>query len=623
MFDNLRKSGSSMIVWILFGILIAGFVISFGPQSVGSSQGCSSGGRMTVLTVGDRSVDDSGWRFANGLARGGDAERSREINALSQLVRREILASEAERRGLRVPDGLVDHVIAAGEVHYGGRVIPAKGAFYDEEGKGVFIYKQFKAWVFQRMNLSVAGYKRQQTREILASSMERILRGSVAVSIEEARANYIAENTTVAFDAVTFSPAAYAAAMRVTDADLDRYLTAHEAEVKASYVEAAWKAKKQLRVRRIYVTATPPPAPSATGVVPPAPAVDPAQAKLEAARADILGGKKTFAAAAAALEADELYRNKAGDWGWYDEATLTLPDPALNDAVKALTEAGAVSPVIAAQGGFFLLTVSDRRAGDLTFDQVKRDLAEPMARNAWGVEAAKRAALLALETAKATGKPLKELFPASQTGAITSTSYDVPTAWMQPGGNGAPTPAPTAGSAAPAAGSAAVPPTAAPIAVAVPVATPTLTASTDVLPAQDPVTPETASLPAVARQGDATLIGKSAPLANALFEELATGSLGTTVYELTTGAGDGLPEFAIVQVTQKNLADITVFEKDAADRVAQLALVRGDMYVSDWLQRRCKALVGKNEIKPRRELLLITTDDGRQVQLRWDPCSGL
>ena len=425
MFDNLRKSGSSMIVWILFGILIAGFVISFGPQSVGSSQGCSSSGRMTVLTVGGNTVDDSGWRFANGLARGAEGERSREMNALNQLVRRELLASEAARRGLRVPDGLVDHVIAAGEVHYGGQVIPAKGAFYDEEGKGVFSYKQFKNFVFQRMNLSVAGYKRQQTREILASTMERILRGSVAVSTEEARVRYISENTTVAFDAVTFDPKAYAAAMRVTDADLDRYLAAHEAEVKAGYVEAAWKGKKQLRVRRIYVTATPPATPVDGAAAPVAPAVDPAQAKLEAAR----GGKKTFAAVASTLEADELYRNKGGDWGWYDEATLTLPDPALNDAVKALTEAGAVSPVIAAQGGFFLLSVTDRRAGDLTFDQVKRDLAEPLARNAWGVEAAKRAALLALETAKASGKPLKDLFPAAQTGALTSTSYDVPTAW--------------------------------------------------------------------------------------------------------------------------------------------------------------------------------------------------
>ena len=607
MFDNLRKSGSSMIVWILFGILIAGFVISFGPQSVGSSQGCSSSGRMTVLTVGGNTVDDSARRFGHGLSKSLRIPDASEITVLNQILRRELLASEAARRGLRVPDDLVDHVIAAGEVHWAGRVTQAKAVFYDEEGKGIFSYKRFKSFVFQNLNMSVAGYKRQQTREILASTMERILRGSVAVSTEEARVRYISENTTVAFDAVTFDPKAYAAAMRVTDADLDRYLAAHEAEVKAGYVEAAWKGKKQLRVRRIYVTATPPATPVDGAAAPVAPAVDPAQAKLEAARADIVGGKKTFAAVASTLEADELYRNKGGDWGWYDEATLTLPDPALNDAVKALTEAGAVSPVIAAQGGFFLLSVTDRRAGDLTFDQVKRDLAEPLARNAWGVEAAKRAALLALETAKASGKPLKDLFPAAQTGALTSTSYDVPTAWMQAGGSGA-------GSAA--VPTAAAPTGAAPVAVA-PVAT------VDVLPAQDAVTPEAVSLPAVARQGDSTLLGKSATLANALFEELTNGALGPIVYELTTGAADGQPLFAIVQVTQKNLADITVFEKDMTERVAQLAQARGNVYVSDWLRRRCKALVGKNEIKPRRELLIVTDDDGRQVQLRWDPCSSL
>jgi len=617
MFDNLRKSGSSMIIWILFGILIAGFVISFGPQSVGSSQGCQSSGRMTVLKIGGRTIDDSSWRFAYGLARGGEGERAREIAALDQLVRRELLASEADRRGLRVADGLIDHVITAGEVHYGGRVIPAKGAFYDEEGKGVFNYQQFKRFVFQRMNMSVAGYKRQQTREILATTMERILRGSVAVSVEEARARYIAENTTVAFDAVRFDPAVYADALRITDADLDRYLAAHEAEVKATYVEASWKGKKQLRVRRVFVAATPPPP---TGA---APTVDPARAKLDAARAEIAAGKKTFAAVATTLDADEAFRNKGGDWGWYDEAALTLPEPALNDAIKALTEPGAVSPVIVAGAGFYLLTVSDRRAGDLTFDQVKRDLAEKLARPAWGQEAARRAALLALETARAAGKSLKDLYPAEQTGAITSTSVDVPTAWMQAGGSGgsAAPAAPAAGSAAPTAGAPAAPTAGAPAAptAGAPTATPPLEA----LPAIGTVALKTDSFPALARFGNRTMVGESAELAKAVFEELTDGSLGEKVYEVKTGAIGAAPLYVIVQVTSKQLADEKTFQKDAGKYVGELATQRGEEYLRDWLKVRCKALVAKNEVQPRRELLTVDTGDGKMALVPWDPCARL
>ena len=120
MFDNLRKSGSSMVIWVLFGILIAGFVISFGPQSVGSGQGCQSTGRQTMLTVGDKSVDDGAWRFAWGLARGDEAARGRERATLNALVRRELLAQEAERRGLRVGDDLVDYTIMHGQFRYAG-----------------------------------------------------------------------------------------------------------------------------------------------------------------------------------------------------------------------------------------------------------------------------------------------------------------------------------------------------------------------------------------------------------------------------------------------------------------------------------------------------------------------
>lgn len=603
MFDNLRKSGSSMIIWILFGILIAGFVISFGPQSVGSSQGCQSNGRMTVLKIDGRTLDDAAWRFAYGLARGGEGERAREMAALDQLVRRELLASEADRRGLRVADGLIDHVITAGEVHYGGRVIPAKGAFYDEEGKGVFSYQQFKRFVFQRMNMSVAGYKRQQTREILATTMERILRGSVAVSVEEARARYIAENTTVAFDAVRFDPAAYADALRITDADLDRYVAAHEAEVKATYVEASWKGKKQVRVRRVFVAATPPPP---TGA---APTIDPARAKLDAARAEIAAGKKTFAQVASALDADEAFRGKAGDWGWYDEAALTLPEPALNDAVRALTEPNAVSPVIVAGAGFYLLTVSERRAGDLTFDQVKRDLAEKLARPAWGQEAARRAALLSLETAKAAGKSLKDLYPSEQTGAIRSTSVDVPTAWMQAGGSG--------GSAAPTAPAA--PSAGAPAAPAAPVAPPVVEA----LPAIGTVALKVDSFPALARFGNRTMVGESAELAKAVFDELTAGALGDKVYEVKTGAVGAAPLYVIVQVTSKQLADIAAFEKDASKYVGELATQRGEEYLRDWLKTRCKALVAKNAVQPRRELLTIDTGDGKLALMPWDPCARL
>ncbi|MEZ4404798.1 MAG: SurA N-terminal domain-containing protein [Kofleriaceae bacterium] len=590
MFDNLRKSGSSVVVWVLFGILIAAFAVSFGPQSVGSSQGCKTGGgKSTVLTVDSTAVDESAWRFEFVFAKGADGERAKEIATLNQLLRRELLAAEGERRGLRIAEGLVDREIAAGRIHFAGFSISARNAYFDDEGKGVFDYQMFKRFVFNRFNMSVGGYKRQQTREVLASTTARILAGSVPVSRDEVMARYLADNTTVAYDVVKFEPSVYGAALQLTDAEVDRYLAAHEADVRKAYVEAAWKGKDQLRVRRVFVAKTPAPA---TGD---APAVDPALTKLEAARADIVAGKKTLAAVAETLDSDPAMRAKAGDWGWYDAGVLTLPAPALSDAVRALTEPGAVSPVVATTDGYYLVTVSDRRAGDLTFDQVKRELAVTAARAAWGAEAAKRAALLALASAKASGTSLADLFPDTQTGALEWTSTeDVPAAW-QAGDGAAPSPA-----VAPAA----------------------LVATDETLPQATPVKPQVQRIPAVSRFGNYTQVGKSPTMAKAIYEDLTTGALGPDVYEVELGGAAGTA-YAIVQVTQKTLADVTAFEKVAAEETAKLAAERGNEYLSAWLTARCKALVDKGALRPRRDLLTTTSEDGKVSTVPWSPCSSL
>lgn len=593
MFDNLRKSGSSMIVWVLFGILIAGFVISFGPQSIGSGQGCQSGGRSTMLTVGDKNLDDAAWRFAWALSRGNDAPRSRERATLSTLLRRELLAQEGERRGLRIGDSLVDYVITRGRFFYGGAGQDARGAFFDERGAGVFDFKQFQNFARARFNMTIGQYKRQQSRELLAATTADLLAGSVPVSREEARTKYITENTKVSYEAVTFDPGAYAQALIVTDADLDRYLARFDAEVKASYSDAAWRGKKQVRVSRVHVARTPAPA-SGT-----APAVDPAKTKLEAERAAIAAGRKSFAAVAAAQDADPAFRGTGGDWGWYDEAAMTLPDPALNDAVKALAKAGDVSPVIEAADGFYLLTVVDKREGDLTYDQVKRELAATAARTKWGKEAARRAAEAALAAAKAADKPLSELYPADKLGAVEWTSRtDVPAAWMQPDAPAAP----------------AAPPPAP--------AEPAAIGPSDVLPAVGPVELQARLLPPHERVGNYTSLGESPALSKALFDELKPGQLGPVVYGFEGGLGGDRP-FAIVRLVEKTEADLAAFDKDADKLIAKLAAERGQQYLSDWLQHKCKALVAANQIRARADILINVDENGRRTQVAWDPCAAL
>jgi len=610
MLENMRKQGASLFIWVVFGILIAMFVVSFGPQSVGSTQGCTSSGKSTALVVGDTTVDDAGFRFAYNMARPVEGSTIREGLALEALIRREILAQEADRRGLRVADDLIDYSISHGEVHYAGQRVDAKGAFYDDDGNGVFDYKMFKNWLRGRLGVTVAMFKRQQRREVLASTMARILMGSVVASREDALSRFVDENTKVMFDVLTYEPSRYGNALILTDGDLDRFIAGHDAEVTAAYQEALWKGKSQVRVRRVFVAAT-----AAIGdAAAPTAAADPARAKLVAVRADVLAGKKQLADVATALDAEPGFRAKGGDWGWYDLATPTLPDPALNQAIKTLAADAKVSEVIDTEAGFYLLAVVDKREGDLTLAQVKRELAEKVARAVWGAEAARRAAAEALAKATADKKNLRDLFkPASdaeKTGARWSYSQDLPTAWMQADGGAAAAP------------TAAAPIAAAPTAAA-PVAAP-IVPSGDVLPKLGEVpTPVVDSFGPFSRYGTRTPVGDSPEIARALFDELTTGELAKQVYEVKMGAVDAASSYAVLQVTSKQLADTKEFDKNVALHITNLTTELGAEYLNDWLRTRCFALAAKGQIKPATNLITPLDDEGRRMKIVYQPCESM
>lgn len=661
MLENLRKQGASAFIWVVFAILIGMFVINFGPSSAGASGGCHlGGGKKTTLKVGGADIDETGLRLAINLGQyleRGQGSDSQTRRAMERLIRRELLAGEAERRGLRVPEGLVDDAITHGQVHYAGQVVNAQGLFFarlkddttdaDDEAPVdpsdmYFDYKRFKA-ILRNMGISVGAYKHEQTREILASTMARIFIHQVPASREEALAQYITDNTRVSFNDVRFDAARYADALIIGDTDIDRFIKGHQAEVKAAYDPAAWKGKKQVHLRRIFVAkAPPPPAPTppptpdgATPPTPPAAPADPGKAKLETLRGLIASGKRGFAEVAQATDANAQFAARSGDWGWYDEGLFTLSEPALNDAAKALVP-GKVSDVIEGSDGFYLLLVDDHREGDLTIDQVQRELALPMAKAAWGKEAARRAAIAAVKEATESGKHLGELFPmptktGMAPGPITIIE-DRPVAWGQAGegSTAAPTPtaptptAPTPAAPAPAVGSAAPTPAvgSAPAAPAGP--PPIMVPSNETLPALGPIErPTVERHDGVVRAGDVTPLGASAELANALFEQLSVGGVADRIFEVRSSVVDPMPQYALIQMTAKDLADVAEFDKQAEQLLERLALTRGYQLYTEWLRNRCTTLANAGKIKPDWAYLQTYDEQNRKQPITYQPCESL
>jgi len=625
MLESARRQGASIFVYLIFCLLIAIFVINFGPQKGQQGGGCT-GASNVVISVDGQEATQSSYHvaYANGYNRGNGKQKT--YVALETIIRREILAQEAEARGMRVDSDLIQEQIKQGWFFLGGQRVQIPGIFDENH---FWNLKAFKGW-YSSMNVSRNSYVGEQGRGLMASVMAEMLKDSVQVSRDEALQHYLFENNTVQYDVVSFKPDAYKAAMKLTDADVERFLSTHAAEVEARYKtdERTYKGvKPQLQLRQIFIAkleeepgagqqklapapatppTPPPPAPgagSAAGsgagsaaapVAPkaeekpgagqpklaPAPAdnkpkvgmtIDDAKKKLEDARTAIAGGKQKFADAAKQLNTDEAMKASGGDLGWRTADNAMLGDKAITDAVKAL-KPGEMTPVIATDKGVFLVMAEQKREGDLSFDQVKAELAKEIAKDVWSKEAAKRAALAALEKARSgTGMNLDQMYEKEQSpsgpgidieqilndpnltqdqkqkilqmmlqqqgqksGALEFESKDIPAAWYaQADGAGGSAAAPAGSAAAPAAGSATAPKSGAGSATATPPA------------AAGSAAPKAGSVGPATGAGSATATGSAGSAAGVMMPPPAAPPVPTATD--VTASTDTLPAFDTVK----------------------------------------------------------------------------
>src|SRR5688572_21318123 len=176
MLEQMRRNSRSFIIWILFGIIIAVFIISFGPQASPDSLGCGYA-KEAALEVAGEEVSINSWRFAmNGLRGGGPSQAAmRNQQAIDLLVEREILAQAAEE-GFRVSDEVINRAIAAGEFLVVGFLFRIQDpAFFRD-------YEQLEGLTRNLGLTSVAQLAEEQHREHLADMMRHLFLRSARVS---------------------------------------------------------------------------------------------------------------------------------------------------------------------------------------------------------------------------------------------------------------------------------------------------------------------------------------------------------------------------------------------------------------------------------------------------------
>lgn len=646
MLQDMRKSSASIFIYIIFGILIAVFVLNFGPQANRSNSGCGAEAN-TALVVNGQNVSRNGYGVAYQLLGGPSSQR--RMTAFDLLIRRELLAQEAEARGLRVSDAAVDQAIREGSLYFHGgeRYLTAPGTqtswkdiYFDKVGNDYFFnYNRFANLVEGSWQLRMGAFKEAMRREMQAGLLADLLQSGVAVSRDEAYRAYMYEHTTATLDVVKFMPGEYRTALRPTEADVKRFASAHEAELKTKFTtdERLYKdTKPQALVRLILRKAEAAPPTPSTNAAPAsttgAPGADAAVAKLNTLRSEISSGKRSFADAAAALSEDAESQSLGGSVGWVSVENPSLGDAALNDAVKAL-KAGELSSVVSTPKGAYLLTVEATRQGNLTFEQVKDELALELAREQWSKEAAKRAALAALARAKteiAAGKKLSDVFaaPTTKTGARYQSSETVPAAWYAQAAEatGSATPAAPTTTATPATAtdSSATNAATAPVVTATgasaeganttqPAGSSTITASNETLPTIMPVTATSNRIGPAPRMAKFLEFGEAPALIAALFDTAQPGALLPDLYPV----GEG---FAIVQLIERGSPDVKAFEKEADQRMEWLRIARAERLLNSWVVERCDALLKDKKIAPTQDYLRESDEQGNTVMLPYKPC---
>jgi peptidyl-prolyl cis-trans isomerase D len=405
----LRRSSQSLLIYVLFGIVIAVFIINFGPQSQG---GCESqvSRASYAATVNGSTVSARDFRYAYILAGGPQyqPQRAKELRirerVLDELLERELLSAEADRLGFAVSEEEVEDLIAQGKlIGLGGFEQTATAMQKD----GVFDYDSFVRFVQFQLGISPKAFIDQQRREMLAARVRHLLRNGVNVSEHEVKGEFERQSNQVNLEYVRFSWRRHEDGIELAPAEIEAYAKANEKKLKELYEQRKFlyeNAPKERRLRQILVALDSGASPDATKA-----AEKKAQLLLERTK------KEGFAAVAKAASDDTRSKVRGGDVGWRRQGA-TPYGAALEEKVWAAKDGEVVGPM-KGNDGFYLVLPEASREGNITFEQVRPDLAETELRQERAKAKAKVEADAALVKAKAAkDKALKDLYPPAADG---------------------------------------------------------------------------------------------------------------------------------------------------------------------------------------------------------------
>jgi peptidyl-prolyl cis-trans isomerase D len=535
MLEQMRKASQSLLIYLLFFIVIAVFVINFGPQSRGSScDQVMKGNDHYAAQINGETVTQNDFRYGFMLAGGAQipapmAKRDRLKEAvMDKLIEREILAAEADRLGYVVTDEEVEDQIADAKIIGLGSIHTVPRLQKD----GKFNYDSFKNFLQLELSVTPKAFVEEQKKELLALRVRDLLRASVTVSADELKNDFIRKNRQVNLEYLRFSGRRFEPEVVLTDAEIADYAAKNDAKLQEAYDQKRFvyeKVPDERRVRQILIK-VPHDAPADVDQAAHAKADALSERLKKGAKA---GGKEglTFMELAKAASEDTTSKARGGDLGWRARGAVNLP-AALEDKIWQ-AKPGAVIGPLRGTDGYVISKIEGAREGNISYDKAKLELAEEKLREARGNAQAKAAADAALAKLEATpAKSMKDLFPAPADNATGDKDNDKESA----------------------------------------------------------AAPDSSAVPRVEETGLFALratregiviegIGVSSPLAKAAFALTAEAPLA--------GPFDVNGTSIVVRLKERKDPDLAEFEKHRIELARDAELTKWERVLTDWVQARC------------------------------------
>jgi len=387
MLELLRRSHRYFIggvVIVLAGVFVAYLGLGGPGMGGGSEQGAivQLGERRYFLTDLQRVRDDQERRLRDSLGQAFDAKAaSQYLDQMSadQLIQRAVLASEAERIGLRATDQEVKALV--------------QRAFQSQDG--AYDGKTVREYAVQRYG-SESRFVQEVRDDILFSKLLDLIDDGAAVSEAEARDSIRSRLEEVRLSFVALDQERPPAGVQADDEAIEKILKDENDRVRRAYDENAARFHVPERVRARHVLVR-------IDKDAPEEKLADARKRIDDAHARIQKGED-FAVVAQEVSEDPGSKERGGDLGLFPRGQMV---PGFEDVAFGLKD-GETSEVVRTDFGFHVIRTEGREpAKDQSFEEVARTLSEELA-NADRARALARETSDRLVAAVRGGQPLED-----------------------------------------------------------------------------------------------------------------------------------------------------------------------------------------------------------------------